>query len=130
MLRAILIAVLLAATPAHAVEPASPASAATAPAVETVIEAPAAAEAAATYDVPTPAPGDAPSSPTILDAYGDVVVTGSVGAPSPGTAYPIAGPASVCLAPHGACALPPVTGPGQVCECFTFGIGSEQGITR
>jgi hypothetical protein len=130
MLRMTLIAVLMAAAPAFAAEP-TPAPLPSAPVAVTVTEAPAAASAAATYDVPTPAIGDAPSSPTILDANGDVIVTGSVGSSSrdalPGFGP---GPALVCAAPHGTCPLPPVVGPGTVCECFTFGIGSEQGIAQ
>lgn len=144
MLRSIILAALIAsAAPALAGEaaappeapvasmaaPASPAAEAAgvpAPSATTVNEAPAEPAAQATFDVPTAAPGDAPTSPTILDRNGDVLVTGSVGAPS----RPVPPPARLCVAPHGACALPPVTGPGQVCECFTFGIGSEQGIAE
>lgn len=76
--------------------------------------------------LPTPGVRDAPTSPTVVGPYGDVMVTGSVGLPSN---KPLAA-AGECVAAHAACPLSGGSTPGQSCQCFVPGIGVEFGFTR
>lgn len=75
---------------------------------------------------PAPWLDDAPRSPAFLSPDGDVIVTGSVGLPSP---RPLP-PAQVCAVAHATCPAPYGAPPGLICTCYVPMIGVETGLTR